>query len=179
LLPLGSAVAQAPPAEEGASDREPSPGAEGTRAEGDDGATAPDRTAPEGADRAAQGDAADTAADRSAEEAGADDASQDGARSSDARDDGAQRPADQDPAADLGAEDEPEDDPLPEGHEPALTYEVDLGEDGARTGDLVRVVITAEVPEGDDVAVPEQTFGPFEIFDRRYSSEPVDGGRRR
>jgi hypothetical protein len=68
---------------------------------------------------------------------------------------------------------------LPEAHRPTLTLEVHTGEDGARTGDLVHVVITAEVPEGDDVAVPEQRFGSFELFDRRYTTEAIGGGRRR
>lgn len=67
---------------------------------------------------------------------------------------------------------------LPEEHRPALTLKIDTGEDGVRTGDLVRVVITAEVPEGDDVAVPEQQLGSLEIFDRRHTSEVRDGRRR-
>ena len=78
------------------------------------------------------------------------------------------------PASDPDAEDE-----LPEEHRPALTLEVDTGEDGVRTGDVVRVVITAEVPEGSDVAVPEQELGTFEIFAHRYTDEAVESGRRR
>lgn len=66
---------------------------------------------------------------------------------------------------------------LPEAHRPRL--EVTLRADEVRTGDLVQLVITAEVPEGDDVGMPEQELGTFEIHDRRHRSEPVEGGARR
>lgn len=68
---------------------------------------------------------------------------------------------------------------LPEAHRPTLKLEIATDKESVRTGDLVHVAITAEVPDGDDVAVPEQELGPFEIFDRRHSSELLDDGKRR
>src|SRR5690606_33612081 len=50
--------------------------------------------------------------------------------------------------------------------------------DGLVTGDLVHVVLTVRLPEGDDVAVPRQPFGPFELHAQRHSDRPIDGGRR-
>ncbi len=47
------------------------------------------------------------------------------------------------------------------------------------TGDLVHVVVTAVVPEGDDVTVPEQELGTFELHDHRYQDQPIDDGRKR
>ncbi|MGF1469830.1 MAG: hypothetical protein ACFCGT_27205, partial [Sandaracinaceae bacterium] len=64
----------------------------------------------------------------------------------------------------------------PEGHAPAV--EVDIDADDVRTGDVVHVSIAATVPEGDDVAVPEQDLSPFEVHDRSYRTERQGGQRR-
>jgi hypothetical protein len=82
-------------------------------------------------------------------------------------------PASVEPGSDPASE-EPT---LPEEHRPTLGVTVEA--DGVRTGDLVRLVITADVPEGDDVGFPEQRLGTFEIHARRFRSEPLEGGARR
>lgn len=46
-------------------------------------------------------------------------------------------------------------------------------------GDLAKLVIRADALEGDDVAVPEQSFAPLEVHARRARVEPAKDGRQR
>ncbi|MFK7991783.1 MAG: hypothetical protein AB8I08_37545 [Sandaracinaceae bacterium] len=64
---------------------------------------------------------------------------------------------------------------LPEGHVPEITLRID--DEGVQTGDLVDVEITAVMPEGDDVTLPEQDLGDLEIHDRSFV-DVMEGGRR-
>ncbi|MBX3272920.1 MAG: hypothetical protein KF729_21840 [Sandaracinaceae bacterium] len=129
-------------------------------------AQAPDDAPGEGAPEDAEGAPGDAAGDDEAAPGGGDEAAP--------GDDGdAPEPA---RAEGDGAGDDA--DALPAEHVPALTLEVDTG-DGVRTGDLVRVTITAVVPDGDDVAVPEQGFGVFELHAHQYDDQPMGDGRRR
>lgn len=66
---------------------------------------------------------------------------------------------------------------LPEGHRPEVRLTIDPRE-GLATGDLVHVVVTVTLPEGDDVNVPRQAFTPFELHAQRHRDRPIDGGRR-
>lgn len=72
---------------------------------------------------------------------------------------------------------EPELEPIPEEHRPRLDLSVDP-RSGTMTGDLVTVTIRANVPEGDDVAVPRQSFAPFEVHQTNARVEEARGGRR-
>jgi hypothetical protein len=65
---------------------------------------------------------------------------------------------------------------LPEAHRPRLR--VTTSPDRISTGDLLTLRIEAEVPEGDDVAVPEQSFAPFEVHARRVVAGDPRGGKR-
>jgi hypothetical protein len=71
----------------------------------------------------------------------------------------------------------PDEAPPPEGHVPEVTLSIEPRE-GLVTGDLVHVLITVRLPEGDDVAVPRQELGPFELHDQRHRDAPIDGGLR-
>jgi hypothetical protein len=46
----------------------------------------------------------------------------------------------------------------------------------ATLGDPVDVLVTVTAAAGDDVAVPEQSFGPFEILDKKVSAEASPNG---
>jgi uncharacterized membrane protein YgcG len=70
----------------------------------------------------------------------------------------------------------PEPPPLPAEHTPKLSVGVDP-KTGALVGDLVRLTIRADAPEGDDVTVTDQSFAPFEVLDKRARVEPVKDGR--
>ncbi len=48
----------------------------------------------------------------------------------------------------------------------------------ATLGDPVDVLVTVTAVSGDDVAVPEQSFGPFEILDKKVSVEAAPDGTR-
>jgi hypothetical protein len=48
----------------------------------------------------------------------------------------------------------------------------------ATLGDPVDVLVTVTAVPGDDVAVPEQSFGPFEILDKKVNVEAAPDGRR-
>jgi hypothetical protein len=74
---------------------------------------------------------------------------------------------------------EEEDAELPEAHRPRLGMTLHTGDHGVRTGDVVRVVITADAASGDDVTMPEQDLAPFEIHSRRFAQEELPDGRRR
>jgi hypothetical protein len=63
-------------------------------------------------------------------------------------------------------------------HQPRLTLQVDPPR-GAKVGELVHVVITAESPVGDDVTVADQSFAPFEVFKKQARVEPPTAGSQR
>jgi hypothetical protein len=66
---------------------------------------------------------------------------------------------------------------LPDGHQPAVELTLSPESD-VMTGDLVTATIAVTLTEGDDVAVPQQTFGQLELHDQRHTDRPIDGGRR-
>lgn len=63
----------------------------------------------------------------------------------------------------------------PRGHVPEIRMELEPAR--VATGDVVQLRIHAEVPAGDDVAVPEPAVAPFEILDRSRRRE-ASGGRQ-
>ena len=63
-------------------------------------------------------------------------------------------------------------------HQPQLTLQVDPPR-GAKVGQLVHVVITAQSPVGDDVTVADQSFAPFEVYKKQARVEPPNGGSQR
>jgi len=71
----------------------------------------------------------------------------------------------------VGAGPTPADDSpaLPADHQPRLTTTLTPTE-GLITGDALTLEIRAEVPAEDDVAVPEQSFAPFDILRSNISS---------
>ncbi|NOY92293.1 MAG: hypothetical protein GXP55_13950 [Deltaproteobacteria bacterium] len=71
------------------------------------------------------------------------------------------------------AQDAPE---LPAEHRPRLTTTL-TPTDGLVTGDALTLEIRADVPLEDDVAVPEQSFAPFEILEKHRRVEQGTGGR--
>jgi hypothetical protein len=81
---------------------------------------------------------------------------------------------DPDEQADLPEEEET---PLPEGHVPEVELRIEPRE-GLVTGDHVHVIVTVRVPENDDVAIPRQSFGTFELHDQRHRDREIDGDRR-
>jgi hypothetical protein len=72
---------------------------------------------------------------------------------------------------------EPDHAALPEGHEPEITVRV-TPEEGVATGDVVHLELTIEVPEGDDVNLPRQSYAPFELVGQDHAESVVDGRRR-
>ena len=58
---------------------------------------------------------------------------------------------------------------LPEGHIPRIEVALEP-RDTIRTGDVVRLILTVDAVEGDDVTVPAQSFTPLELH-RRSASE--------
>ena len=50
--------------------------------------------------------------------------------------------------------------------------------EGLTVGDVVTLTITADAREGDDVAVPRQTFEPFEVHSTDLREEARGGGKR-
>ncbi len=72
---------------------------------------------------------------------------------------------------------EPESAPLPLEHRPEVGLRVEPRE-GLMVGDPIRVTITVRLPEGDDVAIPRQSFAPFELHHQEHHDRPVEGGRR-
>ena len=83
-------------------------------------------------------------------------------------------PGDQGPAGAASA------DPagLSAAHRPKLSLQIQP-ERGVKTGEVVRVLVTADAAQGDDVTVPEQDLGQFEIVDKSVRIEPAAGGRQR
>jgi hypothetical protein len=67
--------------------------------------------------------------------------------------------------------------PLPAGHEPEL--ELGLEPKKVGVGELLKLRVAASVPVGDDVTLPEQTFGGFELNDKRARVEPAKAGKQR
>jgi hypothetical protein len=65
---------------------------------------------------------------------------------------------------------------LPAEHMPRVSLEVKPS--SAATGDLVHVSLRADALEGDDVTLPEQSFAPFELTNKRARVEPVKNGRQ-
>lgn len=66
---------------------------------------------------------------------------------------------------------------LPEGHRPEVELRIEPRA-GLMTGDPVHLTITVRLPEGDDVAIPRQAFGTFELHHQQHHDRPVEGGRR-
>jgi hypothetical protein len=64
---------------------------------------------------------------------------------------------------------------LPAEHQPKLSLQVEPP-NGVKLGGLVRVVIAATVPAGDDVTVSNQSFAPFEVYKKQARTEPVSAG---
>jgi hypothetical protein len=88
-------------------------------------------------------------------------------------DDGARAPAEPTPPGSA----EPDAPSLPAGHQPTITVRL-TPEEGLATGDVLHLELTVEVPEGDDVNIPRQSYAPFELVGQDHS-ESVVGGRRR
>jgi hypothetical protein len=84
-----------------------------------------------------------------------------------------------------GTEDEPgepavpdEEEPaLPEGHVPTITVRL-TPESGLMTGDVVHYELTVEVPEGDDVNLPRQSYAPLELVGQDHAESTASGRRR-
>jgi hypothetical protein len=72
---------------------------------------------------------------------------------------------------------EPGENELPDDRRPEVTLRVEPRE-GLVTGDRFRVIVTVRLRDGDDVGVPRQSFGAFELHDQRHRVRPIDGGRR-
>lgn len=90
----------------------------------------------------------------------------------------AKTPADQPGEAASGASKHDEVAPLPPELAPRIVVEV-KPRTRVTTGDRVTITIAAEVEDGDDVALPDQSFAPFEILgSRRIVHDPRDGKRR-
>jgi hypothetical protein len=83
--------------------------------------------------------------------------------------------ADEAPAA---AAEEPPPAALPEGHQPELTLEVEP-RDGVKTGQIVQVEVGALAPVGDDITIPDQSFGHFEVHKKLARAEPPQDGKQR
>jgi hypothetical protein len=67
--------------------------------------------------------------------------------------------------------------PLPLGHRPSVELRIEPRE-GLMTGDPIRVTIAVRLPEGDDVAIPRQSFEPFELHRQEHHDRPIEGGLR-
>jgi len=48
-----------------------------------------------------------------------------------------------------------------------------------KTGDLIHLKIIADAKEGDDITVPDQKFGPFDIHEKHARIEAVHQGKQR
>lgn len=67
---------------------------------------------------------------------------------------------------------------LPAEHRPQLTLKLEP-KSGVQVGDAVHLTIEAVALAGDDVAVPEQSFAPFEIVRKNVRLTPEKAGRQR
>ncbi len=72
---------------------------------------------------------------------------------------------------------EPEAAKLPAEHLPLVSVELKPG-NKVSAGDALQLTIRADAKEGDDVAVPEQSFAPFEVLHKRARVEPAKDGRQ-
>lgn len=68
--------------------------------------------------------------------------------------------------------------PLPPEHTPKISARIEP-QKAITTGDRITLNVVADVLEGDDVSVPEQTFGTLDIGDKRARVEPAKDGRQR
>lgn len=73
----------------------------------------------------------------------------------------------------------PEDDApaLPDGHVPTLTVRL-TPDSGLMTGDVVHYELTVEVPDGDDVNLPRQSYAPLELVGQDHTESAANGRRR-
>ena len=69
------------------------------------------------------------------------------------------------------------DPPLPADLAPLVTLVADP-KDGLKTGDIVKITITATTDDGDDITVPTQAFSPFEVWKKNLSITPGQNGKR-
>lgn len=67
--------------------------------------------------------------------------------------------------------------PLPEADRPRLHVEL-KPRDRVSVGEIVTLTIRAEAPMGNDVAVPKQSFAPFELDGRHSHLEPAGAGKQ-
>lgn len=72
----------------------------------------------------------------------------------------------------------PKPEPLPAEHQPLLRVELDP-QKGVQTGDVVRLRITADTAAGDELALPEQNLGAFEVRAKRSKVENTSAGKQR
>ena len=80
-------------------------------------------------------------------------------------------------AAQQPAESEPES-KLPAASVPKIGAEL-APKTPIAVGDLVKLTISADAREGDDVTIPEQSFAPFEVHSKRARVAPAKDGRQR
>ncbi len=95
-----------------------------------------------------------------------------------APDDAGTREGDAGLAAAAQAASEAEEPPLPAAHRPRLSLRLEPGP-AIRTGEILTVHIVAELPDGDDVTIPSQSFAPLELHARRVTDTVRDGRRTR
>jgi hypothetical protein len=72
----------------------------------------------------------------------------------------------------------PKPEPLPAEHRPLLNVQLSP-QKGVQTGDVVHLRITADTAAGDELAVPEQNLGAFEVRAKRSKVEKTSTGKRR
>jgi hypothetical protein len=82
-----------------------------------------------------------------------------------------------DAGATTDANDAEKEQPLPAEHVPRVRVSL-TPKSGLMTGDAVKLIVHADVPEGDDVTLPEQSFAPFEIRKKAARIEPARDGRQ-
>ena len=67
---------------------------------------------------------------------------------------------------------------LPDGHQPQVSLRVEP-RDGVKTGQLVQLEVRAIARLGDDVTIPDQSFGGFEVHKKQARVEPPQGDKQR
>lgn len=72
----------------------------------------------------------------------------------------------------------PQPEPLPAEHQPLLNVQLSP-QKGVQTGDVVHLQITADTAAGDELALPEQSLGAFEVRAKRSKVENTSGGKQR
>jgi len=68
--------------------------------------------------------------------------------------------------------------PLPVEHRPRVQARIEPSK-AVSTGDLITLHLVVDVLEGDDVSVPEQTFGSLDVANKHVRMEPAKDGRQR